>query len=204
MNKIDYLLENMRIVSTMVDEKHLRTILNALQSAESIEGGIVELGCNIGTTSVFITAFNEGKKDFYVYDSFEGFPDKDVKDEGAEYHFTFLKGGCKTSIEAFTETFNEFNLPLPLITKGWFKDIPDSNLPEKISFAFFDSDFYTSILDSWEKVYPRLTKGAKICIHDYNWSVLPGAKIACDEFLSDKPENGTVVFDNFVGIFTKM
>jgi O-methyltransferase len=202
MNKIDELLENLRIVSTMVDENHIRIILGNLQKVEDIEGDVVEFGCNVGTTSIFLQGFLEGKKNFHVYDSFEGFPEKDPKDEGEEYHFKFEKGGCATTIETFENTFAEFDMPLPYIHKGWFKDITD--LPEKISFAFFDSDFYTSILDSWEKVYPRLSKGAIVCVHDYNWNVLPGAKIACDEFLSDKPEKDTIVFDNYIGIFTKL
>lgn len=201
--KIDELLSDLPIISTMVNEDHIRIILNELQSVDNIMGDVVEFGCNVGTTSVFIQSYLNGSKQFRVYDSFEGFPEKDIRDEGEEYHFKFEKGGCKTDIQTFTETFENLSIPLPfMIHKGWFKDIPDFNLPEKISFAFFDSDFYSSIMDSWEKVYPRLSPGAVVCVHDYAWEVLPGVKLACDDFLKDKPE--TMIFNNFIGILKKM
>ena len=196
--KIEYLLTNIPIISTMVDETHLRVILPQLGKAMAIPGDIVELGCNVGTTSIFIQAFLEGRKPFNVYDSFEGFPDKLPVDEGEEYHFTFEKGGCATTADIFKSIFEDLNIPLPEIHQGWFKD---AEYPEKIAFAFFDSDFYSSILDSWEKVYPRLSPGAVVCIHDYGWGVLPGCKAACDEFLKDKPEKIDAV--NFIGILVK-
>jgi O-methyltransferase len=201
MNKIDLLFQSLPIVSTMVDKNQMRVILNHLEKTNNIVGDVVELGCNIGTTSIFLQGYLGGEKKFHVYDSFEGFPEKDQKDEGCSYHFKFEKGACAIPETAFKETFKKASLPLPSVHKGWFKDI--SYLPEKISFAFFDSDFYTSILDSWEKVYPRLSKGAIVCIHDYNWDVLPGVKTACDEFLKDKQDGKILDYGNYIGVFTK-
>ncbi len=186
----------------MVNEDQLRLILSNLESVKNINGDVVEFGCNVGTTSVFIQKLLNGRKGFHVYDSFEGFPEKDQRDEGAPYHFKFEKGACAIPEGRFKETFNGFSLPLPVIHKGWFKDAIE--IPEQISFAFFDSDFYTSILDSWEKVYPRLTLGAKVCVHDYDWNVLPGVKMACDDFLRYTSESGTIVSENYIGIFTKL
>ena len=45
--------------------------------------------------------------------------------------------------------------------------------------------------------------GARLAVHDYGGRVLPGVKGACDDFLRDKPENGTVIADDFVGVMVK-
>lgn len=201
MNKIERLLTDLPIISTMVNEEQVRLILTKLQEAEAISGDVVELGCNIGTTSIFLQTYLNGAKKLHCYDSFEGFPEKSPQDYGADYHFEFKKGGCAVPELEFYLSFTKRGIPLPEIHKGWFKN---AEFPEKISFAFFDSDFYTSIRDSWEKVYPRLEKGAIVCIHDYDWDVLPAVKLATEEFLADKPEKGTVINDNFIGIFRKL
>ncbi len=44
------------------------------------------------------------------------------------------------------------------------------------------------ILDSFFKVYHKVPKGGIIIVHDYEGADLPGVKIACEYFLSDKPE----------------
>jgi O-methyltransferase len=85
-------------------------------------------------------------------------------------------------------SFKRFNLRLPKINKGWFAKMDDKDYPAKISFAFFDGDFYQSIMDSFNKVYHKLSRGATICVHDYGWEILPGVKKACIDFLRDKPE----------------
>jgi hypothetical protein len=41
-------------------------------------------------------------------------------------------------------------------------------------------------------VYPRLTRGGTIAVHDYGWSRTPGVKTACNRFLRDKPETVTL------------
>ncbi len=56
---------------------------------------------------------------------------------------------------------------------GWFAKIPSNEYPPKIAFAFFDGDFYSSIKDSFNMTYNKLTKGARVLIHDYNNSTLP-------------------------------
>jgi O-methyltransferase len=186
------------LASDMVSKEALQIILRELESVKDIEGAVVELGCNIGTTSVFIQDYLKGSKEFHVYDSFEGLPEKHEKDAN-QTERQFIKGQCLTNLDNFLNTFYKEDITPPEIHIGWFKD---AELPEKISFACFDGDFYTSIMDSWEKVYSCLSPGAVVCVHDYGWDVLPGVKLACDDFLSDKPE--TMTCENFIGILKKM
>lgn len=168
-------------ISTMVTESDIENIINKLAEAVEVEGDVVELGCNVGTTSLFIQqALLPFDKKFHVYDSFEGIPEPQEIDE------TDLKGGmAKTTREVFESNFESRNIPIPEIHVGWFKD---QEYPEKICFAFFDGDMYSSIMDSFEKVYSRMPKGGIVIVHDYGWSRTKGVVKACNEFLKDKPE----------------
>lgn len=190
----------LRIVSGMMDENHISIILEQLRTVinNDIPGDVVELGCNVGTTSVYIqNELKDMDRNFHVYDSFQGLPERHHKDGLTEYE----AGSCPSTIMQFKNHFKEFDLPLPIVHTGWFKN---QNYPPQVAFAFFDGDFYTSIIDSWEAVYDRLPPGAIVCIHDYDWLPLPGVKNACDDFLKGKPEEGTIQFSNYIGIFTKL
>lgn len=188
----DELLDKYLLITEMLHKPQLRSVLEALESTirNDVEGDIVELGCNEGTTSLFIQRllnhYGSNKK-FHVYDSFEGLPEVSGYDI-SETERQFTAGGCKTEKTKFYTNFDEANLSYPIVNQGWFSEIPDEKYPDKISFAFFDGDFYSSIMDSFYKVYGKLSKRARVCIHDYGWNVLPGVKKACEEFLSDKEE----------------
>ncbi|WP_320035348.1 TylF/MycF/NovP-related O-methyltransferase [Halarcobacter sp.] len=191
-NNINNILKSTPIISQMVTDTQIIHILSNLESTldSNIEGEIVELGCNIGTTSIFIRKLldlKESKKEYYVYDSFEGLPAK-LSHDMSNTAIQYKEGSCKTSLDLFTNTFKNYNLKKPIVCQGWFKNIDESSFPKKISFAFFDGDFYSSIIDSFDKIYSKLSPGAKVIIHDYGWDALPGVKKACDDFLKNKPE----------------
>ncbi|MCX6724454.1 MAG: class I SAM-dependent methyltransferase [Candidatus Staskawiczbacteria bacterium] len=201
---IDELIEKYPLISGMVTKDQLFKILTSIKNIldKNVKGDIVELGCNVGTTSLFIRRFliaYNSDKEFHVYDSFEGLPEKDTKDAN-NVDRQYSKGHCKTSKDCFMSNFKEAGLELPVIHKGWFSK---QKYPEKIAFAFFDGDFYTSIMDSFKKVYPKLSKGAIVCIHDYDWDVLPGVRRACDDFLKGKPEEGLIKSYYQFGILEK-
>ena len=132
-----------------------------------IPGEIVELGCHEGLTAAIMQKTLDqlkSKKKIYVYDSFEGLPEQSKKDKGP---ITFKKGGLKTNENKLIKIFKKFKLRIPKINKYWFKNIPKSKLPKKISFAHLDGDFYSSVKESLGKVYPLLAKGAIVVIDDY-------------------------------------
>jgi O-methyltransferase len=205
-NIINDLLDNTPIISNMVTHSQVSHILNHLSIVleENIRGEIIELGCNVGTTSIFIRKLLDhynSDKTYHVYDSFEGLPNKAKEDEN-QVERKYNTGSCKTSLEVYLKNFNHFNLKKPYINVGWFIDIDNKNYPDNIAFAFFDGDFYTSIIDSFEKVYHKLTPGSRVLIHDYAWDALPGVKKACDEFLYDKPEN-VILLEIGIGLLIK-
>jgi len=178
---IEELLKKYPLKSSMISEKQLKALLLELINTieNNIEGDIVELGCFMGTTSVYLKRVLESyktNKNLHVYDSFEGLPEKSEFDNSPpEYH----KSALAVTERRLIENFKEKNVSLPIIHKGWFKNM---DYPEKISFAFIDGDFYQSILDALIKVFPRMSRGGIMCIHDYDYPKLPGVKRACLDF----------------------
>ena len=183
---------NSPLVSQMMSKRQIYGVIYHLNEVlkKDIEGDIVELGCFRGTTSIFIRKWLDkcnSSKTYHVYDSWEGLPEKLEVDIGLDKKQLY-EGDCKTSKESFIYQMNIRNLSLPEIHSGWFKDIPDDEYPDKICFAFLDGDFYSSIMDSLNKIYHKMVKGGIIIIDDCGWDVLPGCKKAVEDFLQDKEE----------------
>lgn len=122
-------------------------------------------------------------KRLWIYDSFEGLPEKNIADESV-LGVDFREGELFVTKREVKERFLRAGLPVPVIKKAWFCDLSDEDIPEKIAFAFLDGDFYESIRDSLKLVGPRMSEGGVIIIHDYTNPALPGVKKAVDEWKS--------------------
>jgi len=196
---IESLINRIPLESDMLNEKHIRIVQECLLWTiyKRVSGDVVELGCNAGNMAIYTQSILRAKgssKSLHVYDSFEGLPPHTAKDESPER--TAAEGHLGVSVQQLLDFFNRYNVPIPIIHKGWFKD---QKYPDKISFAFLDGDFYQSLLDSWEVIYPRLQDGAIVCVHDYGFPPLVGVQKACDEFLADKPH--LMFWDDYVAIY---
>jgi len=179
-------------LSDMIDDQQAQTLLKylAMTINDELSGDVIEMGCCWGVSAVYEQALlneMESDKKLYLYDSFEGLPEKMLQDDN-EVDIKFYEGMMRTTVEKLKDNFKKCELQEPNVIKGWFDEIPENKFPKQVCFAFFDCDFYTSMKDCWTIIYPKLVKGARVVVHDYNWEVLPGVKIACDEFLADKPE----------------
>jgi len=197
-----------------------------------IPGDVVELGCCHGLGAVLIQktleSFNS-KKQLHVYDGFQGLPEKHSKDGNT----SASKGACNSNVGILTRNFEKYRAKLPKIHEGWFSDTLKTQLPDTISFAHLDGDFYTSIKESLEEVYPRLSPGALVIIDDYcgeehkentnnlakntfkqkaepryleQLDQFPGVKQACDEYFKDKPEKVSMLYSGWAphGYFRKV
>ncbi len=149
-----------------------------LLQSQQVPGAVVEFGCWKGISAAFLASLTD--KEVWVYDSFEGLPDKSPQDIADP---TFVRGHLAVSPDEVLAYFKRFDLTPPRIVKGWFKDITEDQLPPLIAFAHLDGDFYQSILDSLRLVYPRLQSGGACIVHDYDNSELQGVKPAVHEFL---------------------
>ena len=158
-------------------------------------GDFVEMGCYKGDTSLCLAEVlaEAGKgaedlravKKLWIYDSFEGLPEKQQQDEsvlGREF-----KGGeLFVTKREVKERFLRAGLRLPQIKKAWFSELKAQDLPSEIALAFLDGDFYESIKESLDLVADKMSKNGIIMVHDYLNPALPGVKKAVDEWLSGK------------------
>ena len=166
-------------VSKLETEK----ILEIARENLNLEGDYVELGCYKGDTSLLLAEVlvNSGKR-LWIYDSFEGLPEKGKADLSVVGE-DFTKGELFVTKREVKERFLRANLPVPVIKKGWFNELSVEDLPERVALAFLDGDFYESINDSLKLVWARMVDGGKIIVHDYSSSALPGVAKAVDEWL---------------------
>jgi O-methyltransferase len=169
---------------------------------DGVPGDVVELGCFEGGTTMMmrrlLDTLDDRNRALHVYDSWEGVPAPVTQDVPMVDAQPFERGFCATRREVFDRNFQQSALRLPRVHSGWFSQIPDEDYPRPIAFAFFDGDMYSSIMDSFRKVYSKLSKGARVVIDDYDWERTPGVKKACEDFLWDKPER-EVLLPNYYG-----
>lgn len=201
------LLQNYPILSDQIGKPALGVVLNELEKvlAQGTTGDIVEFGCYIGTTSVFIRRLMDlyqqsDTRTFWAYDSFAGLPEKHRAD-ASTVGSAFKGGELAVGKKQFLQTFHKAHLAPPRTVKAWFADLTDTQLPDQIAFAFLDGDFYESILDSLKRVWPRLVPGGVITIDDYSREALPGVERAVHDFFNGTPDN--LHFAHHIGIIKK-
>ena len=188
---VDDLLRKYALISDQVDKREVALVLGSLDTALSVttKGAVVELGCYTGTTSLFISrllSLQKSTREFHVYDSFEGLPEKRAEDQSRAGD-QFVAGELSASKKQFILNYKKAGLVLPRIHKGWFNELSAADLPSEIAFAFLDGDYYESIRASLQLVTPCLVPGAIIVIDDYANEALPGAAKAVDEWLLSHP-----------------
>lgn len=190
-NTIPRLIANQPLISDQVSKHEIELILQNLEQSlqQTVQGDVVEFGCYVGTTSLYIQKFLSKQKDkihFHVYDSFVGLPEKTTPDFSPAGE-QFVPGSLSASKKQFVANFKKAGLKLPTIHKAWFEDLTPYDMPEQIAFAFLDGDYYVSIQTSLDLVTPRLIKGAIMVIDDYLSEALPGTQKAVDEWLLRHP-----------------
>ncbi|MBQ6130494.1 class I SAM-dependent methyltransferase [Candidatus Saccharibacteria bacterium] len=178
----------MEQVSVAETKKLLALAKSALDAR--VEGDFVEFGCYKGETSVLLgKLLKSSEKSLYLYDSFEGLPEKTPEDfspAGAN----FKQGELLVTKREVLEKLRHAGLDLRKIKikKAFFEHLnPTTDLPRTIAFAFLDGDLYASINTSLALVVPKLAAQGIIVVHDYNNPELPGASRAVDEFLAQNP-----------------
>jgi O-methyltransferase len=201
------LLSRHKLITDQMSEERLSEVLRSLESVlnRQIPGDVVEFGCHVGTTSMFLARLlavldQPGKRRLYLYDSFEGLPEKspeDMSNAGTQ----FIKGELLATQKQLKQNFLKANLPRPEIVKGWFNTLTADQLPETIAFGFVDGDFYHSILDALQLIWPRLSSGGIIAVDDYQREALPGVTKAVQTFYQRKP--GKITYAHHIAVLRK-
>lgn len=188
---IQKLIKRYPLLSDQVDVREVELVLGTLERAlqRTDIGDVVEFGCYAGTTSLFISRFltiQKSTREFHVYDSFEGLPEKRAEDQSRAGD-QFKSGELAVTKKQFIVNYKKAGALLPRIHKGWFHELAEADIPEKIAFAFLDGDYYESIATSLRLIEQHLVPGALIVVDDYANEALPGAAKAVDEWLTTHP-----------------
>ena len=166
---IDIRLSSLRLIASEINDRKL-------------EGDVAELGVYKGKFASEINRCFPNKK-LYLFDTFEGFNDEDIKIEKSH-------GNSKAKVGDFSDTNIELvkdNLPhkeQAVFIKGYFPESIKEDLPS-FCFVSLDTDLYKPTYEGLKVFYPKLVKGGAIIIHDYNSSQFPGVKDAVKEFCKE-------------------
>jgi O-methyltransferase len=175
----------MKLLSNQVDEREVSVVLRELERVLSADvlGDVTEFGCYIGTTSVHLAARLKGTdRTLWLYDSFEGLPPKTSEDHSPAGE-QFVTGELLATKKQLIKNLTQAHVLMPKITKGWFSELTEQQVPDLIAFAFLDGDYYHSIKDPLKLIWPRLSPGAIVVVDDYANEALPGAARAVNEWL---------------------
>lgn len=181
----------MSFKNDQVSELETEKILEIARECLMVDGDFVELGCYRGDTSLLLAELLVEKsvekpvKKLWMYDSFEGLPEKSGEDF-SEIGKDFQRGELAVTKREVKVRFLRAGLPVPIIKKAWFNELIEVDLPERIAFAFLDGDLYESIRDSLRLIEDKMSKGGVIMVHDYDNLALPGVARAVDEWLRDR------------------
>jgi hypothetical protein len=162
-----------------------------------IPGAFVECGVfRGGSTMAVMLALLEHRvvdRDFYLYDTFSGFPLPDEVDryydgrsaieEWHEKKRTENESGWLVStLEETRANVASTGYPIERMTfvKGMVEDTIPSVVPTQIAFLRLDTDFYVSTRHELIQLYDRVAPGGVLIIDDYG--AFQGARKAVDEF----------------------
>jgi O-methyltransferase len=103
-----------------------------------VPGDIVELGCNCGTTTIFIAKLLEQRgesRKYHAYDSFTGLPKSGPGDLGAEWPELAPGALAVDRMELARNLRQAGVLQLPNIHEAFFEDLGPVDLPDEISWT---------------------------------------------------------------------
>ena len=152
---------------------------------EKVSGDFAELGVYKGDSAKILHLLDQ-TRDFHLFDTFGGIPEKDLKNETGEAATYSNKNFRDTSIEKVKANIGESSKIH--FYKGYFPETAIKLKDKKFALVNMDVNFYNSTFAGLDFFYQRLSPGGVIIIHDYNYK-WPGLMKAVDEFVRRIPEN---------------
>jgi hypothetical protein len=161
-------------------------VLNLKQIiAENIDGDFAELGVWRGNTAAVLAHYAvKGKRTVFLFDTFEGFDKKDLKDIDADKALSFNN----TSIDMVKQVIGDDSHVCEFV-KGYFPDsIQEHHRDRKYAAVSLDCDLYEPMRAGLKFFYPLMPRGGLLLLHDYSSLFWNGAKQAIDEFCQENHE----------------
>ncbi len=172
-NYFDYVrLSTLELISYEINKKKL-------------SGNVAELGVYKGRFAKYINQFFPDRI-FYLFDTFEGFDERDVASETEKNFSSGEQDFSDTSVESVLKLMQFPQKCIPVV--GFF---PDSakKISDKFVFVSLDADLYEPIYNGLNFFYPNLVNGGYIFIHDFNNDAYKGARRAVEQFCMEQNIN---------------
>ena len=159
--------------------------------SKNVPGQVAELGVYKGDFAAEInTVFKD--RTLYLFDTFEGFDDRD---KGTEVSKSF-----STAMQDFSDTSAEkvyARMPYKekcIVRKGFFPETA-TGVSGPFAFVSIDTDLYEPIYQGLKFFYPQLSKGGYIFVHDFNNEEYKGAREAVIRFCNENNIGYTPIAD---------
>ena len=184
--QIEHQLSDLGIYQNKINKDYICTIYNARRIFVStyanhflnnVSGSIAEVGVYQGDFAKYLNnVFSDN--DLYLFDTFEGFDEKD---------FAFESDESLTSAEYFKQvTVNNVLNAMPnpekcIIKQGYFPETA-AGIEQSFLFVSLDADLYKPTFEGLKYFYPRLVNNGCILVHDYYTPAYPNVKKAVSAF----------------------
>lgn len=164
---------------------------------EGVPGDMAEVGVYQGD-SARVLHHLAPERLFHLFDTFDGFPDKDLQPEtGKAATYTSHHFANTTVGQVLKRIDGNGNIR---VWPGYFPDSAGQVADRQFALVNIDADLYNPTRAALHFFYPRLSPQGVLMVHDYDedW---PGVVRAVDEFMAEIPEsmvffpdkNGTVM-----------
>ena len=158
----------------------LHTLCWAARRALAVEGAFVEFGVFQGFKSAFLAQylnFNALDRDFYLYDTFAGIPERYAATSPIAPGVHAQAG----LVEYVRKRFSRW--PRIRVVQAMVPDeVIPADLPERIAYAHIDMNSAEAETGAYELIFERLSTGATIVLDDYGWEAFSAQKAAADAF----------------------
>ncbi|WP_239338522.1 TylF/MycF/NovP-related O-methyltransferase [Frankia sp. CiP3] len=149
-----------------------------------VSGDVVECGVyNGGSVATVARALHDGRRTFWLYDSFHGMPP--AGDRDGLFAQSLPAGECHGTERTARHALARAGVPADRIQvrAGWFHDTFTAPLPAAVCYLHIDADWYDSVLLSLRTFYPLVTPGGVIVLDDFGW--WEGARRAFYDFVAE-------------------
>jgi hypothetical protein len=181
---LDMGIEHGKIITSYVEQSvnsrvvFLENLAKHFQDI-GMEGNVAEGGVFQGEFAKEINRVFPEKK-LYLFDTFEGFSEKDIETEKLAQFSIFGKGYLNiTSKDLVLKKLP--NTKNVIICDGYFPETT-KGIEDTFCFVNLDFDLYKPIFSGLEYFYPRMEEGGAILIHDYFNDGFKGVKQAVQDF----------------------
>jgi hypothetical protein len=159
----------------------------AAQHAKNLAGDFVECGVNRGCLSVTLCNyidFNSTGKTFYLFDTFNGIPEKQMSSVERDYAVNHSRHAYEECYEIAQQNFAPF--PRARLIRGMVPDTLAGANIEKVCYLSIDMNIAEPEIAAMEFFWNKLVPGAIVVLDDYGWRAHCEQKKALDVFASRK------------------